>query len=340
MYSINRYVDLSIIIILIIIFFFCNLFYGSISIPISAVIDILLGKEVEYPAWTNIILQSRFPQAITALLAGSALAVVGLMLQTLFRNSLVGPDILGISNGANLGVAIVLLYYNKIGSNFSLKFDLSTVIAAFIGALGILILILYFSVKVKDNIMILIIGIMISYLASSGISILNSFASSESIRSYVFWGLGSFSDISVSELPFFSISILIGLSTTIFLIKSLNALLLGEHYAANLGINIKKIRVLILLITGFLIAIVTAFCGPISFIGLIVPHIARIVLKKSNLQLLLPTTIFLGSAMALLCNLMTIIPFNRNLLPLNAVMPLLGAPIIIYIIWNKKIHIP
>lgn len=335
----NRYVNLSGIIILIIIFFFCNLFYGSVSIPISAVMDIFLGKEVEYSAWTNIVLQSRFPQAITALLAGSALAVVGLMLQTLFRNSLVGPDILGISNGANLGVAIVLLYCKKISLNFSLGFDLSTVLAAFIGALGILILILYFSFKVKDNSMILIIGIMISYLASSGISILNSFASSESIRSYVFWGLGSFSDISVSELPFFSISILIGLSTTILLIKSLNALLLGEYYASNLGINIKKIRVLILLITGFLVAIVTSFCGPISFIGLIVPHVARIVLKNSNLQLLLPTTILLGSTMALLCNLMTIVPFSNYLLPLNAVTPLLGAPVIIYIIWNKKINI-
>ncbi|BAG83411.1 iron ABC transporter permease [Candidatus Azobacteroides pseudotrichonymphae] len=340
-YPVNRHTGLLIIGILIIVFlFFCNLFCGSVSIPIPAVLNILLGKKEEYSAWTNIVLQSRLPQAITALLAGSSLAVVGLMLQTLFRNSLVGPDILGISNGADLGVAIVLLYCKRISSDFSLRFNLSTVAAAFIGALGILTLILYFSVKIKDNIMVLIIGIMMSYLTSSGISILNSFASSESIRSYILWGLGSFSDVPINELPFFSISILIGLLSAILLIKSLNILLLGEYYAINLGINIKKIRVLILLITGFLIATITAFCGPINFIGLIVPHVARITLKKSNLQLLLPATILLGSAMALFCNLVTIIPFNNNLLPLNAVTPLLGVPITIYVICNKKIYIP
>jgi iron complex transport system permease protein len=289
--------------------------------------DILSGKDVERSSWTNIVLQSRLPQAITALLAGASLSVSGLMLQTLFQNPLAGPSILGISNGANLGVAIVLLYSGGI---------ISTILAAFTGALVVLLLILYFSVRVKSNILVLIIGMMIGYLASSGISVLNSLASSENIRSYVLWGLGSFSDVSSKQLPVYSILILTGLLGSVLLIKPLNTLLLGERYASNLGVNIKKVRVIILVVTGFLTAIVTAFCGPVSFIGLAVPHVARMLLGTSNQQLLLPATLLSGGAVALFCNLLTILPFGNGLLPLNAVTPLLGAPIIIYVILNKK----
>lgn len=340
MFSRNQYVSLLTITILIIILFFFNLFYGSVSIPVSVVSDIILGKAgYEYFAWKNIILQLRLPQAIAALLSGAALSVVGLMLQILFQNSLAGPDVLGINSGANLGVALILLYCKRIDVNFSLGFSLSTVTAAFIGALVVLVLILYFSIKLKDHTIILIVGVMVSYLVSSVIFVLNSLAPSENIRSYVLWGLGNFSNISLSEIPFFSVSILIGLLFTFFLIKPLNALLLGECYATNLGFNIKKLRVLIFIVSGFLIAIVTAFCGPISLIGLIVPCIAKIILKKSNYQLLLPLTILLGSFITLFCNLMTTIPFWNNLIPLNTIIQLLTIPSIIYIIWNKKIHI-
>jgi iron complex transport system permease protein len=313
--------------ILIVILFLCNLFQGSVSIPASAVMDILLGREVERSSWASIVLQSRLPQALTALLAGASLAVCGLMLQTLFQNPLAGPSILGISSGANLGVAIVLLYSGGV---------ISTILAAFTGALVVLLLILYFSLKVKSNILVLIIGMMVGYLASSGISILNSLAASENIRSYVLWGLGSFSDVSSKQLPVYSSAILLGLLGAVLLIKPLNTLLLGERYASNLGINIKRTRIYILIITGFLTAIVTAFCGPVSFIGLAVPHVARMILGTSNQQLLLPATLLSGAAIALLCNLMTILPFGNGLLPLNAVTPLLGAPIIIYVILNKK----
>jgi iron complex transport system permease protein len=313
--------------ILIVILFLCNLFYGSVSIPVSAVMDILFGREVERSSWTSIVLQSRLPQAITALLAGASLAVCGLMLQTLFQNPLAGPSILGISSGANLGVAIVLLYSGGV---------ISTILAAFTGALVVLLLILYFTMKVKSNILVLIIGMMIGYLASSGISILNSFASSENIRSYVLWGLGSFSDVSYKQLPVYSITLLLGLLGAVLLIKPLNTLLLGERYASNLGVNIHRTRIFILIITGFLTAIVTAFCGPVSFIGLAVPHVARMILGTSNQQLLLPATLLSGAAIALLCNLLTILPFGNGMLPLNAVTPLLGAPIIIYVILNKK----
>ena len=326
------------IVAVILIFFLCNLFYGSVSIPASAVMDILFGREVERSAWTSIVLQSRLPQAITAILAGSSLAVSGLMLQTLFRNPLAGPSILGVSDGANLGVAIVMLYSGGIIGTNSISFgiNLSIILAAFSGALVVLGLIIYFSSKVKSNILILIIGMMIGYLASSGISILNSLASSDNLRSYVLWGMGSFSGVSSNQLVFFTITILIGLFASVLLIKPLNALLLGERYASNLGIDIKRVRILILITTGFLTAIVTAFCGPVSFIGLAVPHIARMILGTSNQQLLLPATLLSGAVVALFCNLMTILPFGSGLLPLNAVTPLLGAPVIIYVILNKK----
>jgi iron complex transport system permease protein len=317
--------------IVIVILFLCNLFYGSVSIPALAVIDILFGNTIEPAAWANIILQSRLPQAITALLAGAALAVSGLMLQTLFQNPLAGPSILGISDGANLGVAIVMLY-----AGGAAGINLSSMIAAFAGAGVVLLLILYCSTKVRSNVLVLIIGMMIGYLASSGISILNSFAPSESIRSYVLWGLGSFSNVPHSRIPVYSFTILAGLTASVLLIKPLNILLLGEHYASNLGIHIKRTRILILIVTGFLTAIVTAFCGPVSFIGLAVPHVARMALGTSNQQLLLPATLLSGAAIALLCNLLTILPIGNSLLPLNAVTPLLGAPVIIYVILSRK----
>jgi iron complex transport system permease protein len=313
------------------ILFLGNLFYGSVSIPVPAVMDILLGKEIEPVAWKLIVLQSRLPQAITALLAGSALAVSGLMLQTLFRNPLAGPSILGVSDGANLGVAIVMLW-----GGVSISINLPVVAAAFTGSLIVLGLILYFSTKVRNNVLVLIIGIMIGYLASSGISILNAFAASERIHSYVLWGLGSFSNVSYSQIPFYGCLIILGLTGAILLIKPLNILLLGENYAANLGVHVQRIRIFILLVTGFLTAVVTAFCGPVSFIGLAVPHIARLVLRTSNQQFLLPATLLSGSAIALACNLLTVFPLGRTLLPLNAVTPLLGAPVILYVILNRK----
>ena len=334
----NRKVAICIgIALTILILFLSNLLYGSVSIPASAVMDVLFGKEVERSVWVSIILQSRLPQAVTALLAGSALAVCGLMLQTLFQNPLAGPSILGISNGANLGVAIVMLYSGGIfGSLSSVGMSISTVFAAFLGAFAVLLLILYFSTRIKSSVLILIIGIMTGYLASSGISILNAYASADNVRAYVMWGMGTFSSVSLPQLPFFSICVLSGLFLSILLIKPLNALLLGENYASNLGINVKQTRLYILLTTGLLTAIVTAFCGPVGFIGLAVPHIARIFLRTSNQQILLPVTIFLGAAIALLCNIFTIIPFGKGLLPLNAVTPFIGVPVILYVILNRN----
>lgn len=313
--------------------------YGPVPIPPGSVLDILLGGESERMAWQNIVLQSRLPQAVTALLAGASLAVSGLLLQTLFRNPLAGPSILGISDGANLGVAAVMLYF---GGSLSRVADLpvsgypAIILAAFLGACAILGIILFFSSKVRNNVMLLIIGIMIGYLASSCISILNFYASADRVHAYVMWGMGNFSSVSLERLPLFVACSLGGLFLAVLLIKPLNALLLGEMYAANLGVRIKRTRVWILLCTGLLTAVTTAFCGPVAFIGLAVPHIARLLLGSSNHKQLLPATLLAGSCIALLCNLLMVVPGTDLILPLNAVTPIIGAPVIIYVIVNRK----
>lgn len=331
--------SVPILIFLLLVLWIANLMYGTVPIPLDEVIKILSGQEAAFPAWERIVLQSRFPQSITALLAGASLATSGLLLQTLFRNPLAGPSILGISDGANLGVAIVMLFLgNTLGlfSGYSIVGSLTKVIAAFFGASCILGIIIYFSTKVSSNVMLLIIGIMVGYITSSFISILNFYASADRVHAYVMWGMGDFSGVSNEKLPFFAACTFIGLFMAVLLIKPLNALLLGEMYAANLGLNIKKIRVFILFCTGLLTATATAYCGPVSFIGLAVPHIARLWLGTSNHKLLIPITMLVGSCIALLCNMMTVVPYINLILPLNAVTPIIGAPVIIYVIVNRK----
>lgn len=315
------------------------LLFGSVHIPVREVLHILSGGVSESSSWNTIILESRLPQAITALLAGAALAAGGLLLQTMFQNPLAEPSILGISSGANLGVAIVILFLGgTLGSfaSFSLFGHLAVVLGAFIGAIVVLALIVWFSLKIQSNSMLLIIGIMIGFFTSGIIFILNFYASVDNIHLFVLWSMGDFSAVGLKQLPFFSITVGLGLITSLLLIKPLNALLLGEKYAANLGVSVTRARVLILLSTGLLTAAVTAFCGPVSFIGMAVPHIARLLSGSSNHKILLPLTLLTGSCMALLCNLLSILPGNSGMLPLNAITPLLGAPVIIYVILNKR----
>ncbi len=334
--SLSIYVWLSICLVLL---FAGSLVYGAVSIPLDAVADILMGNGTVKESWRQILLNSRLPQAVTALLAGASLAVSGLLLQTLFKNPLAGPSILGISDGANLGVAAVMLYFGgtlNMVNSLPMSGYLAIVVAAFAGACLILGIIIFFSTKVKSNVMLLIIGIMVGYMASSLISILNYYASTDKVHAFVMWGMGDFSGVSSQQLPFFTTCSLVGLLLSILLIKPLNALLLGEMYAANLGIKVKRTRVLILLCTGILTATATAFCGPISFIGLAVPHIARLLLGSSNHKLLLPVTLLTGSCVALLCNIVMVLPGGNGILPLNAVTPLIGAPVIIYVIMNRK----
>lgn len=321
------------------ILFVLSLFLGSVSIPAKAIFQILQGNEAEKQAWTYIILESRLPQAITALFSGGAIAVSGLLLQTAFRNPLADAGILGISSGANLGVALVIMLIgNSIGSvgGFDFSYSMSIVLGAFVGAAAILFVIMGFASIIRNNVMLLIIGIMVGYLTSSIISILKFWSTSEDAYSFMIWGMGDFSGVSMEQLPFYCIVVCIGLLLSILLIKPLNAFLLGERYAANLGVSIKTIRFLLLLCAGLITAITCAFCGPIAFIGLAVPHIARLLLGTSNHKSLLPVTILAGSAMALLCNLICVLPGASGVLPLNAVTPIFGAPVIIYVILNQK----
>ena len=320
------YLGLSLALLLL---FFAGLVYGAVRIPLKDVLQILFGTHEGREAWRHIVLESRLPQIVTALLAGSSLAVSGLMLQTLFKNPLAGPSILGISDGANLGVAIAMIYLGAASY-------LTTILAALIGAFVVLLIILGFSRKVSSTVMLLIIGIMVGYLASSVISILNYHASADKVHQYVMWGMGDFSGVSLSKLPWLAGFSLAGLFGALLLIKPLNALLLGESYATNLGVNVRRARVLILVCTGVLTAVVTAFCGPISFIGLAVPHIARLLLGSSNHRHLLPVTLLAGACTAMLCSLLTVTPGSNSVLPLSAITPIIGAPVIIYVIVNRK----
>lgn len=315
-----------------------NLFLGAVSIPASAVCDILMGNEVEKASWSFIVWESRFPQCITALLCGAALSVSGLMLQTVFSNPLADPSILGISSGASLGVALVMLAGGGtiVTGAFTLSGFLSVIVGAFAGASVVMGLILFLSTLIRNSVMLLIAGIMIGYITSSAISLLNFFATAEGVHSYMIWGLGNFGGVPLQQLPVFSAVTLLGLFTAILLIKPLNALLLGPRYAENLGVNIRRIRNLLLIATGLLTAVTTSFCGPVAFIGLAVPHIARLMLGTSNHNSLLPVTLLTGSAMALLCNLICVLPGEAGIIPLNAVTPILGAPVIIYVIINQR----
>lgn len=315
-----------------------NLLAGSVRIPADVVWDVLCGRTVERESWRFIILESRIPQGITALLCGAALAVSGLMLQTVFGNPLAGPSILGIDAGASLGVAIIMLLGGGsiTAGAFGFSGFLAVIAGALTGAFLVMMALLFFSAFTRSNLMLLIIGIMLGYMTSSVISLLNFFSTAEGVHSYVIWGLGNFSGVSSEQLPFFVSAIGVGLFLAVMLIKPLNALLLGNRYAENLGINVRLTRNLLLIATGLLTAVTTAFCGPIAFIGLAVPHIARLMLGTSNHNALVPVTLLLGGAIALLCNLISILPGESGILPLNAITPVLGAPVIIYIIVNQR----
>lgn len=332
---------MTVLVALILLLMTASLMFGSVHIPADAVADILLGHEVEKSSWSFIIRESRLPQCITAALCGAALSASGLMLQTVFNNPLADASILGISSGASLGVALVMLAGGGTLSAgaFTLSGFLSVILGALAGASLIMGIILFLSTLLRNPVMLLIAGIMTGYITSSAISLLNFFSTAEGVHSYIIWGLGNFGGVSLDQLPAFTLLTVIGLSMAVMLIKPLNAMLLGPRYAENLGINIRRVRNVLLLATGILTAVTTSFCGPVSFIGLAVPHVARLTLGTSNHNALMPVTMLTGSAVALLCNLICILPGENGLIPLNAVTPILGAPIIIYVlIHQRKIH--
>lgn len=335
----------------IIILFFANLAWGSVNIPWQDVGAIISGSQTD-ETYRYILLESRLPAAITALLSGAALATSGLLLQTAFRNPLAGPDVFGISSGAGLAVAIVMLAFGGnialddfVGAGFlgdgatagvGVSGFLAILIAAFVGAMLVMAIITFFSAIVRSHTVLLIIGLMVGYLASSAISLLNFFSTAEGVKSYMVWGMGSFGNVSSQQMMFFIPLALIALAASLLLVKPLNAMLLGEQYAENLGFNIRRLRIVLLIITGLLTAVVTAFCGPIAFIGLATPHIARLIIGTENHRRLLPVTMLMGAAIALLCNLFCTLPSDGGIIPLNAVTPLFGAPVIIYVLVKRR----
>lgn len=327
------------IIILGIVLFALNLFVGSVRISFDDILKVLL-KDSEDKTLNVIIFDYRLPQAVTALLAGSALAVAGLLMQTLFRNPLADPSMLGISSGASLGVGVVILLTGAISgaavSSFGWWSTIGVSLAAFIGAVLVLFVMLAFSARMKNMTTLIIIGLMIAYLAGSITDILKFFSLKEDIHAFVIWGMGSFSGVGNSKMAIFSISIIIGLVASFFLSKNLNILLLGEMYAENLGLNIHNNSVVIILVSGYLTAIVTAYCGPIAFVGLAMPHIARFLFKSSDHRLLIPATMLIGMDMALLCNLIARMPGFDGNLPINAVTAFIGAPVVISVIMKSR----
>ena len=322
----------------IIMLFAMNLIVGSVRIPLADVCDILFDKFDGKESWKYIVMENRLPQALTAMLCGASLAVCGLMLQTAFRNPLAGPDVFGISSGAGLGVAIVMLFLGGSVSTtlFTVSGFLAILTSAFIGAIVVTMLILFLSTMVRNSVLLLIVGLMVGYVSSSAVALLNFFASEEGVKSYMVWGMGNFGGVSMDHMLLFALLCLVGIIASIFLIKPLNIMLLGTQYAESLGINIRQIRNLLLVTVGLLTAVTTAFCGPISFIGLAIPHISRLLFRTDNHQILLPGTVLTGAVIALFCNLVCYLPGELGIIPLNAVTPLIGAPVIIYVIIKRR----
>lgn len=328
-----KFIVVSVILVLL---FLLNLFVGSVTLPVADVVAILLGHGCG-DTTEFIVLGSRLPMALTAVLAGAGLSASGLMLQTAFRNPLAGPSVLGITSGASLGVALVMLLLGgSISAGAVTIGGYAAVIAgAFAGSLLIMGMLLTLSTLLKNNLMLLITGIMIGYLVSSAIMLLNYISTAEGVQSYVMWGMSTFNGVSLGQMPLFAGLSLCGIVMALMLVKPLDLLLLGDGYARNLGVNLRRVRNMLLFATGVLTATITAYCGPVSFLGLAIPHIARLIFRSDNHRVLMPATLLTGAAVTLACNLLCVLPSN-SVLPINAVTPLIGAPVVIWVLVSHR----
>ena len=317
-----------------------NLLIGSVRIPVGDVCRILAGDTSGSEIWQNIIWKSRLPQSLTAIAAGAGLAVSGLQMQTVFRNPLAGPSVLGISNGSALGVAFVVLLSGRLGgvalSRLGYLGEAAMSVAAIVGALAVMALIVWVSQRVRGNVTLLIIGVMTGYLANAIIGVLKFLSPEEDVKSFVVWGLGSFSRVSGDEMLLFVVLMGILLPLSCLLVKAMNLLLLGDRYAANLGLNTRRARLLVIVSSGILVAIVTAYCGPIMFVGLAVPHLARAIFRTSDHRVLMPATALCGAVLALVCNLIARMPGFEGALPVNSVTALVGAPVIAAVLFGRR----
>jgi iron complex transport system permease protein len=324
----------------ILVFFILNLVLGTVSIPVGSVWNILFGVKEESIIWQNIIWKSRFPQTLTALVAGAGLSISGLQMQTLFRNPLAGPSELGISSGASLGVAFIILLSGSLAGTALIKMELfgeiAISVAAVIGAMAVMMLIITISQYVKGNVILLIIGVMIGYIATAIIGVLKFFSNDEDVRAYVIWGLGSFSKVSGNQVYTFVAIMAVLIPLSFLLIKTLNLMLLGEGYARNLGLNIRRARLYVIICSCIITAIITAYCGPIVFLGLAVPHLCRTIFVSSDHRILMPAVTLTGASLALFCNLVARMPGFEGALPINSVTALIGAPIVISVLFGKR----
>lgn len=319
-------------------FFLALLWCGAVEIPSADIIAALGGRPTSSPYLRTIILESRLPMAVAATCCGAVLSVAGLMMQTLFQNPLAGPSVLGISSGASLGVALLMLSAASIGGAVeSTWFPALTVTGALAGSAFTILALFVFSSVFKSGMSLLIVGLMISYLCSSLISLLNYFSPSEEIRNYLVWGLGSFSGLRLGSAFWLLGLSVVSLIPVIFCVKPLNAALLGEGYLESMGYSARCFRGTVLFLTGLLVAVATAFCGPIGFIGLIVPHLCRLLLQTSNHHLLLPGCVVFGAAVSLGCALACVLPSaSLGVLPINVITPVVGVPVILYLLVNRR----
>ena len=337
----RRFLTMSLtLLVAIVVLIVVNLLIGTVAIPVADVCRILAGMDSDSEIWTNIVLSSRLPQVLTAIVAGAGLAVSGLQMQTVFRNPLAGPSVLGISNGSALGVAFVVLLSGQLGgvalSRLGYLGDVAISVAAIVGALAVLMLIIWISQRVKGNVTLLIIGVMIGYLANAIIGVLKFLSPEEDVKAFVVWGLGSFSRVSGDQMVLFVVLMCILLPLSFLLVKPMNLLLLGDRYAGNLGLNVQHARLQIIVCSGVLVAIVTAYCGPIMFIGLAVPHLARALFPTSDHRQLMPATALCGAALALVCNFIARMPGFEGALPVNSVTALVGAPVIASVLFRRR----
>jgi iron complex transport system permease protein len=336
----TKYLPFILLLGILILAFLLDIALGSVQIPINEVVKVLLTGEAEKVSWVNIILKFRLPKAITATLAGAALGVSGLQMQTLFKNPLAGPFVLGISSGASLGVALVVLTANLAGmgaifQSLGILGDLTLVIASSLGAAAVLGLVLLMSRRVQDTMTLLILGLLFGYATSALVSILLQFSDSQKIQAYLQWTFGSFGGVTWRQIPVLGSVVLVGLIAATVLSKPLNVLLLGESYSLTLGLNLERTRFWVITSASILAGAITAFCGPIAFLGVAVPHLCRSMFNSCDHRILVPAVIIMGAIMALIADLMCNIPGNQTLLPLNSVTALIGTPVVFWVILRR-----
>lgn len=324
--------------IILLICFFANISLGSVSIPLDEIVKTIFGRTTENESWQYIVQNYRLPKAITAIIVGSGLGISGLLMQTLFRNPLAGPFVLGISSGASLGVAVVVMGASLFGGVLAglLASKWSLVIASSAGSFLVLLAVLAVSVRIRDTMAILIIGLMFASITAAIVNVLAYFAPAEDLQQYIFWGFGSLGNLSWSDLSILCIIYFVGILISIGLIKGLNSLLLGDNYAVSMGLNIKRNRLIIILATSLLAGTITAFAGPIAFIGLAIPHLTRQVVNTSDHRVLIPSVFLVGAIVMLICDSIAQLPTSNFTLPINAITSLIGAPVVIWLLVRKQ----